>query len=399
MRRLLLTVHRWAGLTIALALVVTGLTGAVIPYQDGLRSLVASDVWDAAPPSPGAKPLSGLELVRMVEAETGGSVGYFQLVPDPDHAQSIFVRGDPGGPPLGFEQVFVDPYTGDIRAKVRFAELADGPINIVPFLVAVHYSLGAGEVGRLVLGWAALIWTVTSLIGIALSLPRLGGGGVRQFVRRFRPAWSIRRGKGSRVFVFDFHRALGLWLWPLMLVFAWSAVAFNLDAVHEPVQRFFGAEGLYAPVENPSPAAGAPMSREQAVATGERLMAEEAARQGFTVRGPEALSLRPYAGIVGYYARTSLDGPSDNGSTVVWFDQVSGERVAFRPPYGGTGADAFDKALRMLHTADLFGLPYKILVSVFGVLTAAMAAAGALIWLRRIGGPRPRSETGQVRSR
>src|SRR5690606_3525249 len=123
------------------------------------------------------------------------------------------------------------------------------------------------------------------------------------------------------------HRAAGLWIFPAMLVFAWSAVAFNLDQVHTPVQRAFGAQGLYRPVTNPLPAPGVPMTWETAVEVGERLMNEEAARRGFEIRGPEALSLNPYAGVTGYYARTSLDGPTQNGSTAVWFDQVSGRPV------------------------------------------------------------------------
>ena len=102
-----------------------------------------------------------------------------------------------------------------------------------------------------------------------------------------------------------------------MLVFAWSAVAFNLSEVHRPVQRLLGAEGLYQPIVNPAPAPGEPMSAEQAVVIGEKLMAREAERQGFTIHEPEAISFRPYAQVIGYYARTSLDGPAEQGSTAV----------------------------------------------------------------------------------
>ena len=174
MRKLLRILHRWTGLVVALAVVITGLTGAVIPYQDQIRSLVAGEVWDAAPPEPGARVLSGLELKRIAEEETGGSVSFIKLVPDPDHAQSVFVSAPRGEPPLPFQQYFLDPYTGEIRARVNFADLADGPINIAPFLVAVHYSLAAGQTGRLLLGWAALAWLLLSFTGVVLTFPRKG---------------------------------------------------------------------------------------------------------------------------------------------------------------------------------------------------------------------------------
>ena len=383
MRPILLIAHRWAGLTIALALVVTGLTGAILPFQDELRGILAPGVWNAEAPEPAARPLSGLEIKQIVERETGGTISYIKLAPDADHTQSVFISPAADDPQAEFRQLFVDPYTGEIRARVRFADLRDGAINWMPFLVSVHYSLAAGQWGRLILGIAALIWVGVSLIGIVLSLPSRNGKTVRETLKHWAPAWAIRHRQGSQAFTYDLHRASGLWLWPAMLVFAWSAVAFNLDAVHEPVQRFFGAQGLYEQIENPSPTPGEPMTDRQAVETGERLMRAEAIRQGFAIRGPEALSLRPYANMIGYYARTSLDGPTDNGSTVIWFDQVSGRPVAFRGPFGATPADAVDKTVRMLHTADLFGWPYKVFVSLFGLLTAATSIAGVILWQRR----------------
>ncbi|HTN13275.1 MAG TPA: PepSY-associated TM helix domain-containing protein, partial [Sphingomonadaceae bacterium] len=258
-----------------------------------------------------------------------------------------------------------------------------GAVNVMPFLVRFHYTLAAGPWGRFVLGLAALIWVPVCLAGLVLSLPRGRKGTLPERLRTWGPAWKIRRKQGSRIFAYDLHRASGLWVWPMMLVFAWSAVAFNLDSVHQPVQRFFGAQGLYTPPQNPSPAQGEKLNPQAAVEIGSRLMAREAARQGFTIRGPEAISFNSFAHAIGYYARTSLDGPTDRGSTVVWFDEVSGRQLGFRSPFGSTGADALDKAVRLLHTGDVFGWPYRIFVSLFGLLTAASSIAGVVMWIRR----------------
>lgn len=386
MRPILLITHRWAGLTIALAMVVTGLTGAILPFQRELRVLLAPEIWKVESPGPSATTMSGIELARHVENETGGTVSYIQLVPDPGHAQSIFVAPRPGGPPLDFEQVFVDPYTAEIRARVRFADLRDGAVNVMPFLISFHYSLAAGRWGQFVLGIAAFVWLLTSICGLVLTLPRKEGSG---FGGRWLSAWRVRRKQGAHALNYDLHRATGLWLLPAMIVFAWSAMAFNLPQVHEPVQRMFGAQGLYAPVANPMPSPGTPMAREEAAETGARLMAQEARQRGFTVHEPAALSFNPYSQVIAYYARTSLDGPTEQASTAVWFDHVSGRQVAFRPPFGSTTADAMDKTFRMLHTAALFGGPYRIFVSLFGLLTAGMAIAGLLLWLRRTGFRKP----------
>jgi uncharacterized iron-regulated membrane protein len=376
-------VHRWAGLTIVFALVVTGLTGAVLPFQREISHWIASDVWSAQPPHPGAQMLSGVEVMRRVQEQTGGEVNFMSLDLDPAHTQSVFVSLPTADSVPEYRQVFADPYTGDLRAMVRYGDLRDGAVNIMPFVINVHYTLAAGAWGRWLMGVAALIWAVECVIGFILSLPRVRTGGLLRVWQRWVPAWGIRRGRGSEVFTQDMHRAAGLWLWPVMLVFAWSAVAFNLDGVHTKVQAAFGAQGLYRSAPNPDRAEGQAMTSEAAVQVGARLMAQEAARRGFTVHKPQALSINSYDQTYGYYARTSLDGPAEDGSTALWFDQVSGRLLEFRPPYGTTAADAVDMATRSLHTARIFGWPYKICVSLFGLATAAMAIAGLLCWLRR----------------
>lgn len=375
--------HRWLGLTIAAALVVTGLTGAILPFQHEITDWVAPDIMGVTQPKDGAAALSGLELARKVESETGAQVSYIALSPRTDRALAVFVSPAPGQPAPAFNEVFIDPNSGALTGAVNYGALSEHRVNLMPFVLSVHYTLAAGQTGRTVLGIAALLWLVMSLTGLILSLPAAANS-VQAFFRRWKPAWLVRTDKGSTVLVHDVHRASSLWIWPLMLVFAWSAVAFNLPQVHVPVQRALGAEGLYPLVTNPSPAQGDVMTWETAVANGEKLMAKEAKARGFSIYGPTALSLAPYANAMGYYARTTLDNPSNHGSTVVWFDQVSGEQIGFGAPFGFTAADASEKALHILHTADGLGWPYRVAVSLFGLTTAGSAIAGVLLWYRRL---------------
>src|SRR5690606_24118314 len=97
--------------------------------QRELSQWLAADIWQVERPAPAGLPLSGLELARRVEAETGGVVNYIPLSPATERAQAVFVSAHPGDPPLGYDEVFVDPYSGDIRAQVTYADLRDGPVN------------------------------------------------------------------------------------------------------------------------------------------------------------------------------------------------------------------------------------------------------------------------------
>jgi uncharacterized iron-regulated membrane protein len=395
---LLVAVHRWAGLAIALVLVVAGLTGAILPYQRELSVMAAPDVWRVSPPADSAPRLSGVELMKRVEAETGGVVRYMPLGLDGRYAQAVFIGRRPDGPKLDYSEVAADPYTGAIRKRLRYGDIRQGAVNLMPFVMGLHYSLAAGRWGNMAFGGAALIWCVECLLGLALTFPKRVARDVHSvmtWLQRWGPSWRVRA-SGGLPLLLDLHRAFGLWLLPVMLVFAWSGVAFNLDQVHAPVQKLFGAQGLYRPPVNAAPDAGPEMTPEQALARGEALMGAEAARRGFAVRAPYAITWSPSVHAVGYYARTSLDGPTKDGSTLVWFDAASGRELEFRPPYGNTAADAFDKATRMLHAGGLFGWPYKVFVSFFGLATAGAAGMGCWLWLRRTATGSGRRSPGKI---
>jgi uncharacterized iron-regulated membrane protein len=49
---------------------------------------------------------------------------------------------------------------------------------------------------------------------------------VKSWWGRWKPAWLIKLNGGAYRINFDIHRALGLWTWAMMLVFAGSSVAF-----------------------------------------------------------------------------------------------------------------------------------------------------------------------------
>ncbi len=374
------------GLVLAPFLVVAALTGAVLPYAGDLNRMMAPELWRASPPGPDAQVLSGIELLERVERQTGATASYVRLALEPDRAQAVFIEPRPGGPALDCNEVVADPYTGAVRRCLRYGDLSEGIVNLMPFLVRLHYSLAAGSWGIFLFGIAALVWTVECLLGLWLTVPRGGrterATGAGPF-KRWIAAWGVRRDRGATTLLHDLHRAAGLWLLIVMLIFAWSAVAFNLQPVHAPVQRLFGAQGLYQPATNERPDPGPAMTRAQALDHGRKLMDETAAKRGFVVRRPYAISWDPYARAVGYYALTSLDGPTELASTVVWFDESSGRMLAFRHPYGDTAADAVDKTSRMLHTAALFGWPYKAFVSLVGLATAGMVIAGVTLWFKR----------------
>ncbi len=206
-----------------------------------------------------------------------------------------------GKPPaIDFDELFLDPCTGDELGRRTRGDLSQGSVNLVPFVYEIHTTLAAGAVGRRVLGVVALAWTVNCFVGFYLTLP----AGTGRYWRRWRPAWLVKwRSRAFRI-QFDLHRAAGLWLWPLLFTFAWSAVSFTLNGVY---RRAMGVR-FERPLGPPARANGNPrLHWREAQAVGERLMAQQAALHGFTVTRPFGLAYRRLEGQYAYSVLSSRD--------------------------------------------------------------------------------------------
>lgn len=149
-----------------------------------------------------------------------------------------------------FQEVYVDPYTGDIigtRDREQWAWH-----NVMHKVFWLHRELLLGDIGKLILGIIALVWTVNCFIGFYLTFPRAAknnkGNNKKaaqksaskkraSFFKRWLPAWQIRRYSNMFKLNFDLHQAFGLWLWLMFFVIAWSSVGFNLQPVYQPVMQ------------------------------------------------------------------------------------------------------------------------------------------------------------------
>ena len=240
LRPALAAMHRHAGLLMAGFLLVAGVTGSVLAWTDELEGVIMPAVFRVSPPTPGAVPFEPLLLREQIAARyPAAQVVYAPLSAPPGHSMVFYLRAS-GGAVLEHDEVFVDPYTGTVLGERKWGEIGQGLINLLPFVERLHHSLALGDTGLLVFGLVAIVWTVDCFVGAALTFParlkkRPATG--KPWLARWRPSWLLRRHGGSYKLVFDLHRAGGLWLWAMLLVFAWSGVAFNLYGAYAAVMH------------------------------------------------------------------------------------------------------------------------------------------------------------------
>lgn len=401
MRAIAVIVHRWVGLVMAGFLLIAGLTGSLLVWYHELDAALNPDLMQVSPlaSSPSsAQPVAKdpLELrARVLAAFPGIEVNYLSLLQATASDARIFYVEAPKtalgkAPELEFDEVFVNPYTGEILGTRKWGDLSQGLTNLMPFLYRLHYSLALDTIGTWAFGIVALLWTLDCFVGAWLTFPvrpKNSSSSNRGWLSRWGPAWSIRWRSGTYKLNFDLHRAGGLWPWALLFVLAWSSVAFNLhDAVYRPVMGTV-FELQVDPVETlPALSRHSPepvMGWSAAMGTARMQMAEVADMNNFTVLTEDRVSYNPEKGYVRFVVRSSRDANERRGQTSVFIDGATGALLGSRVPTGVAAGDTVTTWLTTLHMAHVWGLPFRVFMTLLGVVVAMLSVTGVVIWWKK----------------
>lgn len=391
--------HRWAGLFIAVFLAISGFTGAIISWDHELDEWLNPHLFDAHTQGPAKDPM---ELVRIVEAaDPKAEVVFFPTLFEPGHTALISVGGkiDPKTGQLfdlPYNQVYVDPVSGEITGKRLWGKISLNSEDLLPFLYKLHYSMhipdfaGIDRWGFWFMGIIAIVWTIDCLVGFYLTLPQRRqrraekGPHARTWWQRWKPAWLIKSGAGSYRLNLDLHRAFGLWFWLLLFIVAFSSISMNLgDLVVRPLVSTV-APLTPDPFDDNVPTdmtklIPAKVSYEQAI--------DIAAKEGKSRGWSEPVNSVFYGRLWGLYAISYAHPGEEHGTNgmtrMLFFSGNDGAVVGGRVPWEGTAGDVFMQLQFPLHSGRIAGLPGRIAISVLGLVVALLSVTGIIVWAKK----------------
>lgn len=386
MRPIFVQLHRWFGIGTALFLFMSGLTGAIIAWNEELDAALNPDFYHAHSSAPA---LSSLDIANRIEAANPRlRVTYLPLGVEPGRTLQIRVMGriDPATHKpydLGFNQLAIDPGTGIIQGRREWGALSVKPLNLLPFIYQLHYTLflpttGSGiGTGVWLMGIVAIVWLLDSAIALALAFPSF---------KTWRKSFTFRVHRGGYPLVFDLHRSGGVWVWGLLAVIATTSVSMNLEApVVRPIVSLFSTLAP-DPASNPelrstSNPAVPLLGRERIVA-----LAAEAGRNMKLDEPPGAIfeveGLHLYG--VGFFKPGANVVRSGLGTAWLYWDARNGQQVGAAVPGQGTAGDIFLQAQFPLHSGRIIGLPGRVIVSMMGLIVAMLSATGLVIWIKKL---------------
>lgn len=404
MRAFWTVVHRWAGLTVALFLIVAGLTGAITSWDHELDEWLNADIMET--PGRGALQEPFLLAKKVEAADPRVEVNYITLGLEEGHAAQFLVRplADPAtGKPfvLDYNTVYVDPVTAQITGTRDSTAISLSRRSLMPFLRHLHYSLhipafwGTDRWGYWLMGTVALVWLLDSVVAFYLTTPRrlrprapdeaAPHRSAASWWQRWKPSWLVRWAAGGYKLNFDLHRAGGLWVWGVIIVVAFTSFSLNLyREVFYPVMSLV-SKTTPGPYETQTPAPFGTYVKplvgfEQAVT----IARKEAVQRGIA----SPIGGIYYGGDYSFYNVSFFDpadefGTAGMGLSNLYVDGMNGSIIGQHKPWEGTAADVFVQLQFPLHSGRILGMPGRILMSFMGVMVAMLSVTGIVIWERK----------------
>lgn len=365
---------------IVLFLMLSALTGSVLVFYKEIDRALNPAIFQVTKPNNSAVLMEPLALYDRVQQQKL-SYQFNRLRLDINAANNVkmpFTDSEKQTKHSDFTELYANPYTGDIVAYRNPTSLTIN--NVMPILFDFHRNLLLGEIGKLILGITALIWTLNCFIGLYLTLPRKAQWD--KFIQVWKQKWRIQFDGRFVKLNFQLHQAFGLWFWLFLLIMAWSSVSFNLPTVYAAITAPFFKTDPYpsnltaADLTKPT----VPMS--QALSKVKEAMALEEKNHDFTVQQYRYISLNEATKVLLVRAKTSMD-LNDNGSTRIMLDATNGELIGRYYPTGQTVGNTISSWLYALHMGTVGGLAYRLFLFSVGIVVFILGFTGTYLWLRR----------------
>lgn len=348
-RKLILQLHLWTGITAALFLLLAGVSGALLVFEDEIDTALNPKLGrvDAA-----QKTLSLTDLKIAIERQQSGSRVLFVGLSDaPDRSYRAYVQ------PASAEgmELAVDQHTGKVL----------GVLNENRFARQLHFfhtHLLAGKIGSAIVAWSSVVLLFLSITGLILWWR----------TKVFRINFQTSGPK----FQYDLHSTVGVISFVFLVAFAWTGIV-----VHwEDAARAWAAKISHesSRTNDPRP----PSHSGRAVLDPDQLLAR-------------AVSAVPGARVTALYlaedpatpVQIVMKFPEDHtpaGRTRLSLDPASGQVLNVinsrtTPP----AVSYVSRINREIHTGDIGGWPGRILACMFSLSLPILAFTGPLLWWQR----------------
>ncbi len=357
-RGVLIKVHLWLGLIAAIFLIILGLTGSVMAFENDIDHWLHPELFYV---KTGPQTLPEQQLIGAVETRFAPArVAAVQVFRQPNLARVMQTTDR--------KSVYVNPYDASVLGVTEGGFTAD---RILGYIHQIHLRLAPdprstphlAAIGKPVVSFAGLILCVMVPTGLILFWR------TRRITIKWKASW-------FRI-CFDAHHVIGLYSSLFLLIAAFTGILIGFDSGERTIYAVTGSQrpaNLPRPQSNPAPGA-APITAGRAIEIAHGAIA------GASLAGVQ-VPLNPKA-----VWTILLRVPEETSEAVhssAAIDQFSGKVLQVRNFLTDSQGYRAIRFNRSLHTGDIWGLPSHILVSASSLLLVAMVVTGLVIWWKKL---------------
>lgn len=353
MRKTILKFHLFASLSAGIFIVILGITGSIIAFEQELGRIFHPRISYVQPQS------QALSL-----ADIGAAVT--KAFPN-EHIQAYVLATSPNiSYQVATDQglVYVNQYSGEILGVQRGPDFIDVTLD---FIHRLHQRLALtshAQAGEEIIKWVGMVTLFLLLTGLYLWWP----------TKRM----TVRRRASSRRFWFDLHNTLGVFSLVFVLALTTTGVVIGFEDKTTPLfYRMTASQPLLIYNRGNrfevTPAGTKPIIPDQAVAI---------ASTSLPGAMPFMINIPGPKGVYTIRSRYPEDRTSGGRSQVI-VDQYSGKVLAAESSRTAPAGSRLITANRAIHTGDIFGIPSKAIMSLASLLLVTQLVSGVVMWWKR----------------
>ena len=353
MRKIILNLHLYATLSAGVFVVILGITGSIIAFEQELARIFHPGFSYVKPQS---QSLSLADISTVVtKAFPNGHIQAYVLSTSPDI--SYQVATDQG-------LVYINQYSGEILGVQRGPDFIDVTLD---FIHRLHLRLAMtthAQAGEEIIKWVGMLTLFLLLSGLYLWWP----------AKRM----TVQRRASSRRFWFDLHNTVGIFSLVFLLALTITGVVIGFENKTTPwFYRMTATQPLIIYNRGNrfevTPAGTKPIMPDQAVAI---------ARTALPGAAPFMVNIPGPKGVYTIRSRYPEDRTSGGRSQVI-VDQYSGKVLAAESSRTAPAGSRLITANRAIHTGDILGIPSKAIMSIASLMLVMQLVSGVLMWWKR----------------
>ena len=367
-RNIWVVTHRWTGIILGLVVVLIGVTGSLLVFEDDLDILLNPELYRVEAGAEGERlPYDALMKAAAAAGPQNLTPGYFSRIDDNPNRPVVVTLQGRGTNEV---QVFVNPYTAEVvGTRGGFSSLA--------LIRRLHGDLALGDLGEDLIGVLSIAISLMCLMGLVLWWPSRGAW-IRSLKINFRAQ--------PRLMLRDLHNAGGAYLFIFLL----------LSAVTVPPIVW----KLTTPGAGPAQAGGPPAAPQRPTGLGIKPPPNipwQTAINAAQLAVPDqwvGFTLRPLGPAPFYMVR--LFPPGETGTpqmTTVFVNRYNGDIIRISSPAAMTPTRLISADFVItLHSGAIAGLTGRIIMFVAGLGFAVLFVSGIATWWMRLTSRRKNNE-------